>query len=52
MKTAGSENPRRRVLQEKLEREYYLSLSDEERAEQEAWAKLSTEHFFRSFGHG
>lgn len=36
-----------RQMMEERAKAYYLSMSDEERAEQEAWAKFSTEQFFK-----
>jgi len=36
-----------RQLMAEREKVYYLSMSAEERAEQEAWAKLATEQFFK-----
>jgi len=36
-----------RQMMEERAKAYYLSMSDEERVEQEAWAKLSTKQFFK-----
>jgi len=36
-----------RQLMAEREKAYYLSMSAEEHAEQEAWAKLATEQFFK-----
>jgi len=37
-----------RQMMEDRAKAYYLSMSDEERAEQGPWAKLSTEQFFKA----
>lgn len=39
-----------RQLIEEQAKAYYLSMSDEERAEQKAWARFSTEQFFKTAG--
>lgn len=37
-----------RILMEDREKAYYLSMSDTERGEQQAWAEFSTQQFFKA----
>lgn len=37
-----------RQMREERAKAYYLGMSDEDRADQEAWARFSTEQFFKA----